>query len=71
VVDLDLPYEHRVGSRMFKPTKGVRERLIEQGYDSVMVLQDGYVELIVLHPGMIESLGRRPDLPDCSPVYAR
>jgi hypothetical protein len=71
VVDLDLPYEHRVGSRMFKPNKGVRERLIEQGYDSVMVLQDGYVELIVLHPGMIESLGRRPDLPDCSPAYAR
>ncbi len=64
VVDLDLPYEQRAGSRMFRPNKGARERLIDQGYDSVMVLQDGYVEMIVLHPEMIENFGRRSDLSD-------
>lgn len=71
VVDLDLPYEQRVGSRMFRPSKGARERLIDQGYDSVMVMQDGYIEMIVLHPEMIESFGRRPDLSDYAPVPAR
>lgn len=62
VVDLDLPYEQRVGSRMFRPNKGTRERLIELGYDSVMVRQEGYVEMVILHAEMIESFGRRPDL---------
>jgi hypothetical protein len=71
VVDLDLPYGQRVGSGMFRPNKGVRERLIDEGYDCVMVLQDGYIEMIVLHPVMIESFGRRPDLSDYSPVPAR
>jgi hypothetical protein len=71
VVDLDLPYEQRVGSGMFRPNKGARERLIDQGYDSVMVLQDGYVEMIVLHPEMIDSFGRMPDLSDRAPAHAR
>mgnify|MGYP001424656359 FL=1 len=59
VVDLDLPYEERVGSRMFRPNNGVRERLVDLGYDCVVVLQEGYVEMVVLHPEMIENEPRQ------------
>jgi hypothetical protein len=62
VIDLDLPYGQRVGSRMFRPNKGARERLIEQGYDCVLIRQGDYVEMVVLHPEMIENYGRRADL---------
>lgn len=62
VVDLDLPYEQRVGSRMFRPNLGARERLIELGHDCVIVRQDSYVELVVLQENMIENFGRHPDL---------
>lgn len=65
VVDLDLPYEERAGSRVFRPNKGIRERLIEMGHDCVLVLQDGYVEMVVLHPEMIENLGRMSEIPQC------
>jgi hypothetical protein len=71
VVDLDLPYEQRVGARMFRPNKGARERLIDLGHDCVIVQQDGYIEMVVLDPGMIENFGRRSDLSDYAPALAR
>lgn len=59
IVDLDLPYDEMIErKRVFRPNKGVRERLIEMGHDTVMVKQGSYVEMVVLHAEMIESLGR-------------
>ncbi|WP_315921272.1 DUF3990 domain-containing protein [Mesorhizobium sp. SP-1A] len=59
IVDLDLPYgEMMERKRVFRPNKGVRERLIEMGHDAVLVKQGNYVEMVVLHAEMIENLGR-------------
>ncbi|NTF17015.1 DUF3990 domain-containing protein [Agrobacterium rubi] len=63
VVDLDRPYEENVGRRMFRPNKGIRERLVDLGFDCVLVRQDGYVEMVVLHPEMVENLGRMSEIP--------
>ncbi len=72
VVDLDLPYGERgEARRMFRPNKGVRERLLDLGHDCVLVRQDRYIEMVVLDPEMIESFGRRPDLSDYAPALAR
>lgn len=64
VVDLDLPHQERVGSKMFRPNVGTRERLVDLGYDCVLVCQDGYVEMVVLHSEMIENLGRMAGFPE-------
>lgn len=70
IVDLDRPFGENFGSRMFRPNAGSRERLVELGYDCVLVLQGSYVEMVVLHPEMIENLGRMSVMPDQEDVSA-
>lgn len=60
IVDLDLDYvsdERRAQSRVFR-NKGARDRLIEQGYDGVLVKQGRYVEVVAYYPEQITIKGR-------------
>ncbi|CAN7209488.1 hypothetical protein LJR231_000616 [Phyllobacterium sp. LjRoot231] len=63
ILDKSLPYDQCLAaSRVFRPIEHARERLIGQGYDGVLLIQDTYVEVVAFYPRQIESHGRRPDL---------
>lgn len=74
VVDLDWPYDDegtQAAKRMFR-TGGARERLIEQGYDGVLVKQDDYLEAIVFEPSQIKIASMRANgaaMPHVSSVF--
>jgi hypothetical protein len=63
ILDKSLPYDKCLAAaRIFRPIEHARERLIGQGYDGVLLIQDAYVEVVAFYPRQIESYGRRPDL---------
>lgn len=58
VYDADGPYEERP---RLSPAKTLRQRLMAQGYDGILVKQDsdnGYREVIAYNPDNITILGR-------------
>jgi hypothetical protein len=64
ILDGCLPHdEYLAASRIFRPVRHARERLIGLGYDGVVLRQDSHVETVAFYPSQIHSYGRRPDFP--------